>query len=104
MPGHQSCSGGTNISCEYQTDERNKEIDELYQMNRSDIDRLINLALDVSRTAACDVLNYNDSSSLSTSISPEGGKHSNLGVNWARTVLQLENAVRLVVLLADYYF
>ncbi|VDP52493.1 unnamed protein product [Schistosoma mattheei] len=97
MPGHQSCSGGTNISCEYQTDERNKEIDELYQMNRSDIDRLINLALDVSRTAACDVLNYNDSSSLSTSISPEGGKHSNLGVNWARTVLQLENAVSYLV-------
>uniref|UniRef100_A0A5K4F0Z2 Ectopic P granules protein 5 n=2 Tax=Schistosoma mansoni TaxID=6183 RepID=A0A5K4F0Z2_SCHMA len=94
MPGHQPCSGGTNISCEYQTDERNKEIDELYQMNRSDTDKLIKLALDVSRTAACDVLNYNDSSPPSTSTSSEG---SNFGVNWARTVLQLENAVSYLI-------
>ncbi|CAH8481814.1 unnamed protein product [Schistosoma turkestanicum] len=97
MPGHQTCSGGSNISCEYQTDKRNEEIDDLYKVNRCDIDKLIQAALDVSRIAACDVLNYNDFSSSSTSTSSEDGKHSNFGVNWARTVLQLQNAVSYLI-------
>ncbi|KAK4469855.1 hypothetical protein MN116_007365, partial [Schistosoma mekongi] len=94
MPGHQPCSGGSNISCEYQTDRRNEEIGELCQMNKSNIDKLIKVTLDVSRAAVCDVLNCND---YPSSTSVKIGSHSTLGINWSRTVLQLQNAVSYLV-------
>ncbi|TNN16113.1 Ectopic P granules protein 5 isoform 2 [Schistosoma japonicum] len=94
MPGHQPCSGGSNISCEYQTYKRNEEIDELCQMNKSNIDKLIKVTLDVSRAAICDVLNCND---YPSSTSVKIGSHSTLGINLSRTVLQLQNAVSYLV-------
>ncbi|CAH8496373.1 unnamed protein product [Heterobilharzia americana] len=94
MPGYQPCSGGSNISCEYQTDKQSEEIEQLYQMNKCDIDKLIKAARDVSQSAACDVLNYNESTSSSSLPASES---DGVSQNWARTVLQLQNAVSYLI-------
>ncbi|CAH8842697.1 unnamed protein product [Trichobilharzia szidati] len=100
MPGYQPCSGGSNISCEYQTDKCDDQIQQLYQLHRSDLDKSIKTAIDISQIAACDVHNYYNDSSISTSCSTSSSSTDNkerLNQNWAYTVLQLQNSVSYLI-------